>query len=58
MLLHGLLWNTLFSLIFYRLKIFLTKKAKKNVEEIKKELLESTVNERLEDLELNNKADN
>ena len=31
---------------------------KKSVEEIKKELLESTVNERLEDLELNNKADN
>ena len=58
MLLHGLLWNTLFSLIFYRLKIFLTKKVKKSVEEIKKELLESTVNERLEDLELNNKADN
>ena len=58
MLLHGLLWNTSFSLIFYRLKIFLTKKAKKSVEEIKKELLESTVNERLEDLELNNKADN
>ena len=58
MLLHGLLWNTLFSLIFCRLKIFLTKKAKKSVEEIKKELLESTVNERLEDLELNNKADN
>ena len=34
------------------------KKVKKSVEEITKELLESIVNQRLEDLELINKADN
>ena len=52
---YGLLWNTLFHFISYKLKTFLRKrKQKKSV----KELLELIVKKWLEDLELINKADN
>ena len=37
--------------------LFNKRKAKKSLEEIKKKILESILNERLEDLELINKAD-
>ena len=55
------LWFIMKKIIFFYISqaqdLFNKKKAKKSLEEIKKEILESILNERLEDLELINKAD-
>ena len=48
----------IFFYILYARDLSNKKKVKKSVKEITKELLESIVNQRLEDLELINKADN
>ena len=59
-LLYGLLWNTLFSFTSYRHQdwhesLCIKKNSKKDIGEVKKELLQSILEEKPENAELNYK---